>query len=159
MKYPKINSLVPAAEHFDESAIINEGGYLSIAHLTAIEKNLADSESGSIASTAALNAAQESLAAATESLTAANTKVEEQTATITSLQSEVATAKTTNETQAARITALEAEVAALGAEESGKGTTIITDPKLENDKSDKKVPSYLDDKNPANAWADKRLKK
>ena len=40
MKYPKVKDLVPAGEHFDESAIVNEGGFLSVAHLDAIENQL-----------------------------------------------------------------------------------------------------------------------
>ena len=39
-KYPLIAALVPATEHFDESGIVGDGGWISVAHLKAIEQKL-----------------------------------------------------------------------------------------------------------------------
>lgn len=39
-KYPLIAALVPAGEHFDESGIVGDGGWVSVSHLRAIEQKL-----------------------------------------------------------------------------------------------------------------------
>lgn len=44
MKYPQIAALVPEGEHFDESALINEGGFITLEHLNSINNALAAQE-------------------------------------------------------------------------------------------------------------------
>jgi hypothetical protein len=91
-KYPSLAALVPAGEHFDEAAILNEGGYLTVAHLAATEAKL----------TADAAAATK----ATTDLTAAN-------AAKTKAEGELATATTTIGTQKTEIDALKAKVTEL----------------------------------------------
>lgn len=72
MKYPLLASLVPNGEYFDESAIVNEGGFLSVTHLDAIEKAMSD------------NAAI--VQDVNEQLSTANSTIEQHTARITELE-------------------------------------------------------------------------
>lgn len=136
MKYPQLNSLVPATEHFDESAI-NEGVYLSIAHIDSIEQTLAGSST---------------LQAGLDETIATHA------ATIASLTGEKETAEKELTVNATRIKELQDQVAALSGESSGKGTVISTKADEQNNE-DKEVPSWMDDSNPSNQFADKRLKK
>ena len=164
MKYPNIALLVPTREHFDESAIINEGGYLTTGHLANIEKWFTDSTAAAITVNESLSAkdaelvtANENLVAANANLTEAKTAADALNSTITSLQSEASTSKTTIDTHVARIAALESEVAVLGAKPSGTGSSVKS---LGDEHSETTpVPSYASDDNAGNAWIDKRLKK
>lgn len=104
MKYPKITSLVPAGEFFDESAV-GEGVYLTATHLQSIEDKLA-------APVEADTALQEQLDAANASVTS----LKEQVATMHTAES----VKTLND----RIAELEAENKELGKKSSGNGTAL-----------------------------------
>lgn len=139
MKYPKIQSLVPAGEFFDESAIINEGGYLSVNHLNAIEANIANKEAAYNASCNILQLELDNAKEQLQSLTTSEKK----------LQETIAEQKTT-------ITALNAQVTELSKVPSGTGSsTIVTG----DEPTEQEIPSYLSDSNPANAWADKHMRR
>ncbi|MES2457226.1 MAG: S49 family peptidase [Bacteroidota bacterium] len=77
---------------------------------------------------------------------------------IETLTSERDTANDELSVNSTRISELQSQVAALGAESSGKGT-VITSKADEQNTDDKGVPSWMDDNNPANQFADKRIKK
>ena len=84
--------------------------------------------------------------------------------TITTLNGEIsnlktaATAAAENETRLNnRIAELEAENAELGKESSGNGTVVTTTEDVITGTG--KTPSYLDDTNPINSWADQRMKR
>ena len=111
MKFQKIAGLVPEGEHFDESAIVNEGGFLSVAHLNAIENALVDTEGLEQANASIVELSNErdtavqELATATENLTTA-----QETITI----------------RDARIAELEVQLAEFTKQPSGDGTVLHT---------------------------------
>jgi hypothetical protein len=114
MKFQKIAGLVPEGEHFDESAIVNEGGFLSVAHLAALENDLGDSTNAEaleqanasiVELTTARDTAMQELGAITENLTAA-----QETITI----------------RDARIAELEVQLAEFTKQPSGDGTVLHT---------------------------------
>lgn len=141
MKFPKLGALVPKDEHFDETAINGEGVWLSVAHTSALEKAISDSEIAIVAKDATIK----ENADAYEALTASLATEKETVATLT----------TTNATQATRITELEAEVATLGKKASGTGTPLT----IKKDESAEvaPVPVYLNDHSPENEWLDKQM--
>jgi hypothetical protein len=110
MIYPKISALVPQDEHFDEGGIVNEGGFLSTAHLAAIEAELSVDPSAD--NTAALEQA--------------NASIEDLTTERNALQGQVDASQTTITEKDARITELEAQVVELGKSSSGDGTVVTT---------------------------------
>ena len=120
-------------------AVTDEGFSLSEEHLNNVE--------------AAFDAADISAAA----LVTANASIETLNTSITSLTADRNTAQESNTANVARIAVLEAEVTELGKRPSGKGT-VITTTADENAEGEKKVPSYLDENNPSNQFADKRIK-
>jgi len=130
-----------------ESFAVVEGGFL-------LEETQLNNIEAALEASDGLSA---SLATANEALATANTSLESVTAELATAKEASQTSETTISTQAARIQELEAEVAELGKQESGTGTTVITN-KDEN-AEEKKVPAYLSDNDPANAWADKHLRK
>ena len=87
MEHTQIISLVPEGEYFDASAI-NEGVYLSVAHLNAIEAQLALSAGN-------IEAAMEEVSAANSAVDAAKQTIDQQAATIAALEEEVKTLKQT----------------------------------------------------------------
>lgn len=98
MKYPRIATLVPQGEHFDESAIINEGGFLSVGHLSGIEAALENNNVEALEQANATitdltnerdNTALE-LSAAQENLETANGTIAERDTTIVELQAQLA---------------------------------------------------------------------
>lgn len=137
MKYPKLNSLVPAGEHFDESAVNGEGVWLSTGHVASIEAALAEDNS--------------------EALSTATKQVTDLTESIATLNASVETTNIEKTALAARVLELEAENARLGGKSSGTGTVLNTteDPNTEG----KKMPSYLDDSAPENQWLDSKMKR
>lgn len=141
MKYPKIQELVPQGEHFDESAILHEGGYLSTAHLAAIENDLATNAPA--------------LEQANATIEAHVSTIEELNGTITSMQTGLDTTAASVASQTALITDLQAQIAELGKGSSGTGSKlhvkeeVVVDPNA--------VPKHLDDNDPANKWADAQL--
>ncbi len=146
MKFPKIHALVPAGEHFDESAIVNEGGYLSINHLNAIELSLAGADTAD--------------ATAAENNTGLQAKVDSFQKVFDTLTSTIAERDQTISANAARIQELEAEIVELGKEPSGTGSTVNT-PKDEEvvDKSKSDRISLNSDEHPLNKAADRRLQR
>lgn len=132
MKYSKILALVPLGEHFDESAV-NEGVWLTVGHLNIIEVALNSNEG-----------------------TAA--EIETMTGKIDALEGAAVYSSATVNTQAARIVELEAEVAVLSGKPSGNGSVLVTTKdELAGDKTP--VPSYLDDNDPINQFADSKMRK
>ena len=111
-KYAMIAGKVPQGEHFDESAIVNEGGWMTVAHLDAIEVALAEA------------------AVSADNVIATNNTIGEHVATIATLNTTIETLEATNTTSTERISALEAEIAVLNRKPSGQGTIIpvSTDP-------------------------------
>lgn len=85
------------------------------------------------------------------------TRVQELTNENTTLQTTVEERDATISTQSTRISELEAEVTRLNAEPSGNGSNLQTPGDQHADQ--KPVPSYLSDNNPANEWADRRMKR
>jgi chromosome segregation ATPase len=142
MPYTRIISLVPDGEHFDASAI-GEGVWLSTGHLNSIESSL--EQNG-----AAFETSEATIKTLNEEMAIANTSLE-------TAVSELGEKNTTIQTQSARITELEAQVAALGKAPSGSGSTLVVEKDETVDKAP--VPSYLDENNPANQYADKRISK
>ncbi len=141
MTYKHIQALVPNGEHFDESGIINEGGFLSISHLDAIEQTLDT---------------------ASPALEQANALIETQIATITELNESIVTMQTASEaaatlatTQGARILALDAEVKELGKAPSGNGGSKLE--VKEDTKPEGVIPAYLDANEASNKWADEQM--
>ncbi len=143
MKFKNIQNLVPTTEHFDESAIVNEGGFLSVSHMQAIEDALASHETALSQVQTALDTASASVTSLTTERAEANAALQTANGTITS--------------QSNKIINLEAQVTAFGKKESGNGTVLETggDEPVELPKA----KSFSSDKNPANQWADKHLKK
>jgi predicted nuclease with TOPRIM domain len=130
MKYPKITSLVPAGEHFDESAV-GEGVYLTATHLKSIEDKLAEP-------VAVDPVLQEQLDTANASVTS----LQEQVKTMHTAES----VKTLNE----RITTLEAENKELGKKSSGPGTPLPVGEEEQETGGENKKVSLSDPKHPLN---------
>ncbi len=141
MKYPRLNELIPEGEHFDESAV-NEGVWLTVTHLNNIEESLSQS-------TTAIEAVENNLAVA-------NNNISELEKTVNDLQKSVNDANQTITKNNSTIAALQAKITELGGQSSGNGTTLL----IQQDEAESsKEPSYLDDNNPINSWADKKLRK
>jgi chromosome segregation ATPase len=141
MKYPRVKELVPENEHFDESAV-NEGVWLSQNHLNNVEESLQESST-------AIDAVQSNLDAANNTITELNE-------TISTLNDTVTANEQTISERDATIAALETRVTELGGQSSGKGTNLSI---KQDEESNNKKPSYLDDNNPINSWADKKVKR
>lgn len=142
MKYAQIQALVPIGEHFDESGIINEGGFLSVAHLDNIEQTLATNAPALEQANALIDTHVATIA--------------EKEATITTLQSEKETAQQEVTTQAAKITELQAQVATLSKRPSSRnGTQTITaeDEHHEEKKKSSELPRFDSPDHPANQAA------
>lgn len=95
MEYPQLSSFVPAGEHFDSTAI-NEGVYLTVGHVDAIEAALAGKEavvldlnSRITLAEAATQTAQDALATANATISANTIAIEERDATIASRDAEI----------------------------------------------------------------------
>lgn len=92
MEYTQLNSLVPAGEHFDSSAI-NEGIYLTSGHVEAIENALAsNSTTVSDLNTQITNITSER-DTAQSALATANQTIADRDATIEQQAQEIATLK------------------------------------------------------------------
>jgi len=104
MKYPKVSALVPEAEHFDESAV-NEGVWLTAAHLNNIEQ--------------ALTAPAQEVADLQQQLQAANDANAQ-------LQEQMNARPTQESLDAANATiaTLQEQVKTLGGQSSGNGTHV-----------------------------------
>jgi hypothetical protein len=145
MKYKNIQELVPAGEYFDESAIVNEGGYLSIKHLQAIEERLEENTLENDSTEQALQIANENISSQQADIDQLKKEAAENTATIAS--------------QAKKIASLEKKLAEAGQEESGNGTTLVTlVDEISEIKKSSGLPSYKDPEHPANKLAGKWVK-
>lgn len=156
MKYPKVNELVPAGEHFDESGIVNEGGFLSVQHLDAIEKKLTDE-----------TAAFQNLQLEKDGLA---TKVTEHETTIATMTTAADTAAASILTKDEKIAELNATIAAqateliaLGKKPSGQaGSTVVVKAAaevVEEKELTSNGPHKFDsDEHPANRFADNQKK-
>lgn len=157
MTYPKIASLVPANEHFDESGIVNEGGFLTVAHFAAIERSLANSEAAAITTAETIAARDAELSTANANLSEANANVDSLNTTVNTLTEKNTNLQSKIDTHATRITELENQVAAFGSESSGTGSTLIT--RADETAEQSSVPGYLSNDDPGNAWLDKKMKR
>jgi len=88
MEYTNIINLVPAGEHFDASAV-NEGVWVSVAHLNNIENTLVEASIKVDESTEQNRLAIENLEAANLSVQQATAAMEEKDNTIASLQQQI----------------------------------------------------------------------
>lgn len=143
MKYPKIASLVPQGEHFDESAIVNEGGWVSTQHLTSIESTLASLD-GMVPKS---------------ELDAANAIATAHEATIAEMQTAATASQAAIATHEAKITELNSTIAVLAKRSSGKtGSTVGAGKSDENAKEEvtSSRPKYNDPNHPANKAAAQR---
>ncbi len=123
-----------------EFAVTDEGFVLSEDQLNNVEASIA--------------AGENAIAAQAESTVQINTLTEE-ISTLTNERNAAQDELTVNST---RIAELQDQVAALGGESSGKGT-VISIKEDEQNADDRGTPSWMDDNNPSNQFADKRLKK
>lgn len=142
MEYTRINALTPEGEFFQSEAL-NEGIWLSVGHLNALESQL------------------ETDMVTTEQLRKQNSNLDAQLAAMTDMMQReneaAATLRTENQKYAQRIVELEAQVTILGQQPSGPGTTVeVKEDPISNAEG---VPSYLRDDNPINVWIDSKLKK
>ena len=129
-----------------ESFEVVDGGFLlSEEQLTAIEATITS------------HPAAAQLENTVNDLATANGIIDSLNATITENNSLIAEASATNESLGAQIISLQSEVETLGAAASGGGTKLFS--KEDENPEHKQVPSYLDDKNPINQYADKHIKK
>jgi ClpP class serine protease len=129
-----------------ESFEVVDGGFLlSEEQLTAIEATITS------------HPAVAQLENTVNDLATANGIIDSLNATITENNSLIAEASATNESLGAQIISLQSEVETLGAAASGNGTNLISN--ADENPEPKTVPSYLDDKNPINQYADKHIKK
>lgn len=140
MKYQHIQSLVPDGEHFDESAAINEGMFMSIGHIDAIENALGNAGSVSESIQAQLGEANEQISSLNDSITAAQERE-------TTLQN------TVNE-HLQTIESLNAQIVELGKKPSGNGhtTKVVVDEKEE----ESHFPRFDSPEHPANIAAKSR---
>lgn len=93
MQFNNIVALVPEGEHFDESAIVNEGVFLSLGHVQNIENAINGHAAAIATATANTEAAQVLASEANEALTTANNTIVERDATIADLNAQIATLK------------------------------------------------------------------
>lgn len=92
MEYPKIISLVPQGEHFDASAV-NEGVWLSVAHVNSIEEKLNSNAAASTAVADAAIASANEIVSLTDQLNASKQVITERDATIAAQAIEIANLK------------------------------------------------------------------
>jgi hypothetical protein len=92
MEYTHIAAAVPQGEHFDATAI-NEGVWLSQAHLMNVENILAANAATIAANESAAQDQQATITANADAIAAANQTIADRDASITTLQTEVANLK------------------------------------------------------------------
>lgn len=143
-KYKNITALVPAGEHFDESAV-GEGVWVSTNHLNGIESALE-------ANAEAVQAVQTQLDAATETVNANAVRIEQ-------ITNELTTANSTITERDAEITRLNAEVTRLSGKPSGSGTKLAGVKADITAEEEENTVKYDDPNHPANVAADKATKK
>lgn len=92
MEYTNIIAAVPAGEHFDASAV-NEGVWMSVAHLNSIEAVMATFNTQLDDQALQAQQAVEANGTLTDALNTANATIEERNAEIASLQQQIADLK------------------------------------------------------------------
>ena len=137
MQYPKIHSLVPAGEFFDETAI-GEGVYLTATHLTAIETELSK-----------VNEADAQLQQKLDDAVAENTNLKEQ---LNGMHTEESVQALNS-----RIAELENQVAELGKQSSGNGSHVEGSSVVETEQKDGKKLTINDPEHPMNQEAARYL--
>lgn len=141
MKYNRINDLVPEGEHFDESAV-NEGVWISSAHLGNIESALENASTAQEAVQSRLDETGQTVSDLSEQLDTANQTIADRDATIASMQQ---------------------QLSAIGGQPSGNGTHVAAAAAAETAASgtEEKPGIYsLDDpRHPANKTADRFMKR
>lgn len=126
-----------------EFAVTDEGFLLSEDELNNVEASLATIDEA-IAATVALNEA--------------HATIEALNVTVAELTGERDIAQGAITVNMTRIQELQEQVTALGKEPSGKGT-VLTSTEDEHEEEGTKPPSYLDENNPINQFADKRVRR
>lgn len=91
--YEKIAALVPEGEHFDATAI-NEGVYLTTAHIANIEVSLLNQDTVVAEMQTQLDAAKQQNETSQQTIADRDASLESKDAQITALEAEVATLKT-----------------------------------------------------------------
>lgn len=169
MKYNFLQSLVPEGEHFDESAILNEGGWMSIKHLDLINsrgtelQSIIDRLNQSIADKDAATEAMVTLhASAVEAL---NGTIADNATLVAELQAAAEASTQTITNHESTIAALQAQVKQLGAKSSGNGTNLSTAGDQTQTAAETTVPAatsalprYDSADHPANKGADSFLR-
>jgi len=135
MEYPRITALVPQGEHFDSTAM-NEGIWLTVAHVDSIENSL-ESVNGNVATlTTERDNLQQQLNQARQdaqtNATQAQSDLQARDQEITNLKTEIATLKK-------------------GPASEFQNTSREEDPLPGSQKG---TPSYADENNPSNRLAD-----
>lgn len=146
-KYLNIQNLVPAGEHFDESAIVNEGGYLSVHHLNAIEKSLSENGSAVSALQGQLDAVNDTVNEKDGIIATMTASAETATGNIQKKDEQIAALNTTIATQAA-------DLISLGKKSSGTGSTVIADANTEVVVEKNESVGLNSDNHPLNILAD-----
>lgn len=164
MKYNFLQSLIPEGEHFDESAIVNEGGWMSIKHLDLINSkgNELTTSLQQMTQTIADNAtAMDALVNVhTAAIDGLNVTIADKDKMIGDLTTASGEKDTTIADLQGKITALESKVIELGGQSSGPGTTLTVTEDVQTEKpatSTGKLPRYDDAEHPANKGADQFL--
>lgn len=128
MKYPRIATLVPQGEHFDESAIINEGGFLSVGHLSGIEAALENNN-------------LEALEQANATITDLTNERDNTALELSAAQENLETANNTIATHGQRIIELEGQLAQFTGGPSGEGSVVtVGDGSVVDDNTEKPEP-------------------
>ena len=135
MKYPQLSAVVPQGEHFDDS-VVNEGVWLTAAHLNNIEAALSTNA---------------------ELDTTMNSAIATMTGQIDGLVDTAVKDAATIRTQSARIVELEATVEKLEAKPSGNGSVLIAGAKDDsaegNVGNEGRLPRFDDPAHPGNQSA------
>lgn len=135
MKYPNLNALVPEGEHFDESAI-NEGVYLTVAHINAIEQSLSPEP---------LNQLQQQLDAANQKVTDLQNQLQQAPAadTVANLNQQIQDLKN--------------QISQLGRQSSGTGSAVAAAAAAETEIQKTGKPTLNDADHPLNQAANSYL--
>jgi len=167
MKFSKISALVPTGEPFDEKAV-NEGVWMSEAHLDGIENALSLAETAASEAATTLEAVNASLAEKNASLVTLTEEVVAQKKIAETLTAANATAaQKLTETEAAhataltakdeKITSLEAEVVKLGKTPSGTGSAVVATEDEKPEEAATGKPGLLDAEHPLNKYAASKI--
>ncbi len=144
MKYPNINALVPDGEHFDESGINGEGGWITTSHISAIENALSENEN-------ALKTANDSLSAAVQ-------QQQDSDDNLRSVTEELDAAKKTIGERDATIAELNKTVEEFGRQPSGNGSSVKMGGE-EMEATEERLPRFDSAEHPGNVAASRFVRK